>query len=50
MIKVAEQLGYEIIPGHAALSDRPRQIAIVFDRIAGTTIGCFEGTISLPRS
>ena len=34
VIKVAEQLGYEIIPGHAALSDRPRQIAIVFDRIA----------------
>jgi LacI family transcriptional regulator len=23
VIKVAEQLGYEIIPGHAALSDRP---------------------------
>ncbi|HET7717126.1 MAG TPA: LacI family DNA-binding transcriptional regulator [Bauldia sp.] len=34
VIKVAEQLGYEIVPGHAALSDRPRQIAVVFDRIA----------------
>jgi LacI family transcriptional regulator len=34
VIKVAVQLGYEIVPGHAALSDRPRQIAIVFDRIA----------------
>jgi LacI family transcriptional regulator len=34
VIKVAEELGYEIIPGHAALSDRPRQVAIVFDRIA----------------
>ncbi len=34
VIKVAVELGYEIVPGHAALSDRPRQIAIVFDRIA----------------
>jgi LacI family transcriptional regulator len=34
VIKVAEELGYEIVPGHAALSDRPRQIAVVFDRIA----------------
>lgn len=34
VIAVARQLGYEIIPGHAALSDRPRQVAIVFDRIA----------------
>ena len=34
VIAVARQLGYEIIPGHAALSDRPRQIALVFDRIA----------------
>jgi LacI family transcriptional regulator len=34
VIKGAEELGYEIIPGHAALTDRPRQIAILFDRIA----------------
>jgi LacI family transcriptional regulator len=34
VIAVARQLGYEIIPGHVALSDRPRQIGIVFDRIA----------------
>jgi LacI family transcriptional regulator len=34
VIKGAEQLGYEIVPGHAALSDRPRQIAVIFDRIA----------------
>lgn len=34
VIKAAEDLGYEIIPGHAALTDRPRQIAVIFDRIA----------------
>jgi len=34
VIKVAGQLGYEIIPGHVALSDRPRQIGVIFDRIA----------------
>ena len=34
VISVAEELGYEIIPGHAALSDRPRQIGVVFDHIA----------------
>ena len=35
VIKVAEQLGYEIIPEPCrARGDRPRQIAIVFDRIA----------------
>ena len=34
VIKAAEDVGYEIIPGHAALSDRPRQIAVIFDRIA----------------
>jgi LacI family transcriptional regulator, galactose operon repressor len=34
VIETAGQLGYEIIPGHAALSGRPRQIGIVFDRIA----------------
>lgn len=34
VIEGARELGYEIIPGHAALTDRPRQIAIVFDRIA----------------
>lgn len=30
----AEQLGYEMTPSRAALSNRPRQIALVFDRIA----------------
>jgi len=34
VIETAKQLGYEIVPGHAALSGRPRQIGIVFDRIA----------------
>jgi LacI family transcriptional regulator len=34
VIKAAEDLGYEIIPGHAVLTDRPRQIAVIFDRIA----------------
>ncbi len=34
VITSAKKLGYEIVPGHVALSDRPRQIGIVFDRIA----------------
>ena len=34
VLKGAEQLGYEIVPGHAALTGRPRQIAVLFDRIA----------------
>jgi len=34
VVKGAEQLGYEMTPSRAALTDRPRQIAIVFDRIA----------------
>jgi LacI family transcriptional regulator len=34
VLKTATQLGYEIVPGHAALVGRPHQIAIVFDRIA----------------
>ncbi len=34
VIAVAHELGYEIIPGHVALGARPRQIGIVFDRIA----------------
>jgi LacI family transcriptional regulator len=34
VLKTATQLGYEIVPGHAALVGRPHQIAVVFDRIA----------------
>ena len=34
VLKTATQLGYEIVPGHAALVGRPHQIAIIFDRIA----------------
>ena len=34
VLKGAMQLGYEITPGHASLTDRPRQIAVIFDRIA----------------
>ncbi|MEP0324440.1 LacI family DNA-binding transcriptional regulator [Bauldia litoralis] len=34
VIAAAGDLGYEIIPGHVALGDRPQQIGIVFDHIA----------------
>ncbi len=34
VLKGAEQLGYDMTPSRAALGERPRQIAIVFDRIA----------------
>jgi LacI family transcriptional regulator len=34
VIASARQLGYEITPGHAAATERARQVAIIFDRIA----------------
>ncbi len=34
VITSARELGYEIIPGHVMMNDRPHQIGIVFDYIA----------------
>jgi LacI family transcriptional regulator len=34
VIRAAAELGYEVIHGHVAVTNRPRQIAVIFDRIA----------------